>query len=162
MAARDQSRAEAFAAEHGIGGVSSDYAALIAADDVDVVYNPLPMSLHAEWTIAALRAGKHVLCEKSLAANAAEAAEMVRVAAETGQILGEAVHYRYHPLFDRVLALMAAGVIGDLERVVAIFSIRNRPTRHSLGLRHGRRIAHGSRLLFGPSGLAQSPAKNQR
>lgn len=123
VAARDQSRAEAFAAEHGIGGVSSDYAALIAADDVDVVYNPLPMSLHAEWTIAALRAGKHVLCEKSLAANAAEAEEMVRVAAETGQILGEAVHYRYHPLFDRVLALMAAGVIGDLERVAAIFSI---------------------------------------
>ncbi len=123
VAARDTARAEAFAAEHGVGGVSDDYDALLAADDVDVVYNPLPMHLHAEWTIKALRAGKHVLCEKPFASNADEAREMVRVAEETGMVLGEAFHHRYHPLFVRLLDLVAAGTIGDVTRVEASFNI---------------------------------------
>jgi len=123
VAARDSARAEAFATENGIPNVSPSYEALIQADDVDVVYNPLPMSLHAEWTIAALRAGKHVLCEKPLAANATEASEMVAAAQETGQILGEAFHYWYHPLWARVLKLVRSGTIGSLERIEGRFNI---------------------------------------
>ncbi|MEM7340677.1 MAG: Gfo/Idh/MocA family oxidoreductase [Actinomycetota bacterium] len=123
VAARDRSRAQAFAAEHGIAGVADDYQALVEADDVDVVYNPLPMSLHAEWTIAALRAGKHVFCEKPFAANATEAQEMVRVADEEGLVLGEAFHYRYHPLFGRLLDEVQSGRIGDLRRLDASFCV---------------------------------------
>lgn len=123
VAARDRARAEAFAAEHGIGAVADSYREVVEADDVDIVYNPLPMSLHAEWTIAALRAGKHVLCEKPFASNATEAAEMVRVAAEEGRILGEAFHYYYHPFFRRILDEVASGRIGTLERIDGVFSV---------------------------------------
>jgi predicted dehydrogenase len=121
VAARDPERARAFADQHGIPAICSSYGELIESDDVDVVYNPLPMSLHAEWTIAALRAGKHVLCEKPFASNAAEAAEMVRVAEETGLVLGEAFHYRYHPMFVRILDEVASGRLGRLERVDGVF-----------------------------------------
>ena len=123
VAARDRSRAESFAAEHRIAAVSDSYAELVAADDVDVVYNPLPMSLHAEWTIAALRAGKDVLCEKPFASNAEEAAEMVRVSEVEGRVLGEAFHYWYHPMFQRILAEVASGRIGQLERLEGIFTV---------------------------------------
>lgn len=123
VAARDRSRAEAFAAEHGIAGVSDSYAEVIEADDVDVVYNPLPMSLHAEWTIAALRAGKDVFCEKPFASNATEAAEMVRVAEEEGRVLAEAFHYRYHPMFIRILDEVTSGRIGTIERIEAVFDV---------------------------------------
>ncbi len=123
VAARDRGRAEAFAAEHGIGAVSDDYRAVVEADDVDVVYNPLPMSHHAHWTIAALRAGKHVFCEKPFAANAEEAAEMVRVADETGLVLGEAFHYRYHPLFARILDEVHSGRLGTLRHLDARFEV---------------------------------------
>lgn len=116
VAARDRSRAEAFAEQHDIAEVSDDYQALVESDDVDVVYNPLPIHLHKDWTIAALRAGKHVLCEKPFASNAAEAAEMVAVAEETGLILGEAFHHWYHPLFQRTLQLIREGVIGEVVR----------------------------------------------
>ena len=121
VAARDRSRAEAFAAEHGIPAVSDSYAEVIAADDVDIVYNPLPMSLHATWTIAALRAGKDVFCEKPFASNAVEAAEMVQVAEAEGRVLGEAFHYRYHPLFERLLDEVASDRIGAIERIEATF-----------------------------------------
>jgi predicted dehydrogenase len=123
VAARDRSRAEAFASEHGIAGVSASYDELIHSEDVDVVYNPLPMSLHAEWTIAALDAGKHVLCEKPLAANADEAMAMVRAARQSGMILGEAFHYWYHPLWARVLKLVHSGTVGTVEHVEARFNI---------------------------------------
>ena len=106
VAARDRSRAEAFAAEHSIGRVDDDYQALIDDPDIDAVYNPLPMSLHHPWTIAALRAGKHVLCEKPFAANADEAAEMVTVAEEENRVLVEAFHWRYHPLADRLVEVV--------------------------------------------------------
>lgn len=123
VAARDRRRAEDFAAQHGVANVSDSYDEVIGADDVDVVYNPLPMNLHAEWTIAALRAGKHVLCEKPFASNATEAAEMVRVAEETGQILGEAFHHLYHPLWRRIFDLLDAGTIGTVTRAEGYFNI---------------------------------------
>ena len=123
VAARDRGRAEAFASANDIPAVSDSYQALIEADDVDVVYNPLPMHLHAEWTIAALRAGKHVLCEKPFASNAAEASEMVRVADETGMILGEAFHHWYHPMFQRIIELIRLGTIGRVTRAEGYFNI---------------------------------------
>lgn len=123
VAARDRSRAEAFAQEHGIANVSDSYAEVIEADDVDVVYNPLPMNLHAEWTIAALRAGKDVFCEKPFASNAAEAQEMVRVANEEGRVLCEAFHHWYHPMYQRVLDVVRSGVIGQVTRAEGYFNI---------------------------------------
>lgn len=123
IAARDMSRAEEFAAENGIAGVSASYDELINADDVDVVYNPLPMNLHHEWTIKALRAGKDVLCEKPFASNAEEAVEMVAVAKEEGRLLGEAFHHWYHPFFQRILEVVRSGVIGTVERAEGYFNI---------------------------------------
>jgi predicted dehydrogenase len=80
IAARDRARAEKFATKHGIANVFDDYDSLINSPDVDAIYNPLPNGLHAQWTIAALEAGKHVLCEKPLTANATEAEQLAAVA----------------------------------------------------------------------------------
>lgn len=123
VAARDVSRAEVFAQDNGIDGVSASYDDLITADDVDVVYNPLPMNLHHEWTIKALRAGKDVLCEKPFASNAAEATEMVAVAAAEGRVLGEAFHHRHHPMFQRIVDVIESGVIGTVTRAEGYFNI---------------------------------------
>jgi predicted dehydrogenase len=123
VAARDRSRAERFAREHGIARVAADYAAVIGDPEIDAVYNPLPMSLHAEWTMAALRAGKHVLCEKPFAANAREARDMVETAEATGLVLAEAFHYRFHPVFERVLAIVHSGRLGRLRRVKGHFAV---------------------------------------
>src|SRR5215468_471852 len=77
VAARDPARARAFAAKHGIGRVADTYDALLADPEIDAIYNPLPNGLHAQWSIKAMEAGKHVLCEKPLASNADEAGTMV-------------------------------------------------------------------------------------
>ena len=123
VAARDSARAHEFAKANGIPRVLATYDELIADPECDVIYNPLPNSLHCEWSIRALRAGKHVFCEKPMASNADEAARMAQVADETGLLLVEAFHYRYHPLADRVRALIAGGAIGKLQRVEANFSV---------------------------------------
>jgi predicted dehydrogenase len=123
IAARDPARAGAFAREHGIARVDESYEALIRNPDIDAVYNPLPASLHAEWTLAALECGKHVLCEKPFAANAAEAERMVAAAKASDLVLLEAFHYRYHPLADRILEVIASGVLGDLRELEAAFCI---------------------------------------
>jgi predicted dehydrogenase len=119
VAARDASRAQAFAAKHGIARVHDSYAALIADPDLDAVYNPLPNGLHGKWTRAALAAGKHVLCEKPFTANAAEAREIAELAAKSDRVVMEAFHYRYHPLALRVEEIIASGELGNLERVEA-------------------------------------------
>jgi predicted dehydrogenase len=94
---------------------------MLADHDIDAIYNPLPNSLHAEWTIKALKAGKHVLCEKPFASNAQEAEEMARVARETGLVLSEAFAYRYHPLTARVKEILASGEIGMVQHIDAQF-----------------------------------------
>jgi predicted dehydrogenase len=119
VAARDASRAQAFAAKHGIARVHESYEALIAAPDLDAVYNPLPNGLHGRWTRAALAAGKHVLCEKPFTANAAEAREIAELAAKSDRVVMEAFHYRYHPLALRIEQIIASGELGRLERVEA-------------------------------------------
>ena len=119
VAARDASRARAFAAKHGIARVHDSYEALIADPDLDAVYIPLPNSLHGRWTRAALAAGKHVLCEKPFTANAAEAREIAELAAKSDRVVMEAFHYRYHPLTLRVEQIIASGELGKLQRVEA-------------------------------------------
>lgn len=123
VAAREPERARAFARKHGLPRGVDSYDALVNDPEIDAVYNPLPNSLHYEWTIKALRAGKHVLCEKPLAANAREAEEMTRVAAETGRVLMEAFHYRYHPLARRVQEILASGELGAVRELEAYFFI---------------------------------------
>ncbi|WNG29933.1 Gfo/Idh/MocA family oxidoreductase [Cystobacter fuscus] len=117
VAARDATRAHEFARRHGIPKVHTGYQALLDDPEVDAIYNPLPNSLHAEWTIRALDAGKHVLCEKPLASNADEAVRMAEAARRNGRVLMEAFHYRFHPLMARVLEVLRAGEIGRIEHV---------------------------------------------
>jgi predicted dehydrogenase len=107
VAARDKSRAEAFALRHGLPAAYGSYEELLADPDVDAVYNPLPNSLHGPWTLRAIAAGKHVLCEKPFASNAAEAARVADAAAASGLVVMEAMHYRYHPLVQRLRELAA-------------------------------------------------------
>ena len=117
VAARDRARADAFASKHGIPRVHDTYTDLIADPDVDAIYNPLPNGLHAEWTIAALEAGKHVLCEKPFTANTKEAEDVAAVASRTGLVVMEAFHYRYHPLAQRMRDIVDSGELGATRRV---------------------------------------------
>jgi predicted dehydrogenase len=117
VAARDRSRAEEFAKKHGIPKVHDSYDALIADPDIDAIYNPLPNGLHAQWTTAALEAGKHVLCEKPFTSNTQEAEAVAAVAARTGLVVMEAFHYRYHPLAQRMRDIVDSGELGDIQRV---------------------------------------------
>jgi predicted dehydrogenase len=107
VAARDESRAEAFALRHAIPKAYGGYDEMLADPDIDAVYNPLPNSLHGPWTLQALAAGKHVLCEKPFASNAAQAQQVADAAAASGLVVMEAMHYRYHPLIQRLRDLVA-------------------------------------------------------
>ena len=107
VAARDKSRADAFALRHGIPAAYGSYEDLLADPDIDAIYNPLPNSLHGPWTLKAIAAGKHVLCEKPFASNADEAAQVADAAAASGLVVMEAMHYRYHPLTRRLSDLVA-------------------------------------------------------
>jgi predicted dehydrogenase len=117
LAARDPARARLFASRHGIPTVHDSYAALIADAQIDAVYNPLPNGLHGRWTLAALEAGKHVLCEKPFTANAEEAAAVAAVARRTGLVTMEAFHYRYHALVRRMLEIIASGELGEVRHI---------------------------------------------
>ena len=112
VAARDRARAEKFATKHGIATVHDSYDALLVDPEIDAVYNPLPNSLHAEWTLRALDAGKHVLCEKPFTSNAQEAQRVHQAAEQSGRVVMEAFHYRYHPLAQRLRDLVASGELG--------------------------------------------------
>jgi predicted dehydrogenase len=123
LAARDPERARRFAARHGVPRVHESYEALLADPELDAVYNPLPNSHHCEWTIRALEAGKHVLCEKPLAANAEEAARMGAAAERAGRVLMEAFHWRYHPLAARMREIVGSGELGAVRHVEARFCV---------------------------------------
>jgi predicted dehydrogenase len=117
VAARDPERARAFANKHGIPRVFDSYDALLADPELDAVYNPLPNSLHAEWTMRALEAGKHVLCEKPFTSNATEAEKVAAAAEGSGLVVMEAFHYRYHPLAARMREIVTGGELGQIRRV---------------------------------------------
>jgi predicted dehydrogenase len=117
VAARDRQRAEAFAKRHDIPRVHAGYDDLIADPEVDAIYNPLPNSLHAPWTLAAIAAGKHVLCEKPFTANAKEADQVAAAARGSGLVVMEAFHYRYHPLADRMREVVESGELGTIRHI---------------------------------------------
>jgi predicted dehydrogenase len=125
IASRDAARAGAAATEAGIPRVHGSYTSLLADPEVDAVYIPLPNHLHAEWAIAATRAGKHVLCEKPLALTSADAERMVEAADESGVLLMEAFMYRLHPSWVAVRELVTSGRIGRLMAVQSWFSYFN-------------------------------------
>jgi predicted dehydrogenase len=125
IASRDGARARAVADRLGIPNAHGSYEALLADPDVDAVYLPLPNHLHAEWTIAAARAGKHVLCEKPMATTADDAARMVEACHAAGIVFMEAFMYRLHPSWVAVRELVASERIGRLMAVQAWFSYFN-------------------------------------
>ena len=126
IASRDQARADAAAKQLGIPSAHGSYAALLADPNVDAVYNPLPNHGHVPWSIRAIQAGKHVLCEKPIALTSAEAGELIAVAKQHPQIkVMEAFMYRHHPQWIRAKQIVAEGGIGALRTVHSFFSYYN-------------------------------------
>lgn len=121
VASRNSKRAADYARSNDIPGIAVDYAALVTDPEVDLVYVALPPSEHSRWTIAALEAGKHVLCEKPFAVNAAEAMRMVDTATTHERMLIEAWHYRFHPFMHRIEEVVRSGILGTTRHARAVF-----------------------------------------
>jgi predicted dehydrogenase len=121
VASRDPARGHEFAAATGIDRVHAGYQALLEDPDIDAVYLPLPNGLHADWTMAALRAGKPVLCEKPLCGTVAETEEVLGVARKTGTLLWEAMAFPFHPQLQELRRLITAGAIGELREIQSTF-----------------------------------------
>lgn len=117
VAARDKARADAFALQHAIPVAYGSYGELLADPSIDAVYIPLPNALHAPWTLRAIEAGKHVLCEKPFTSNLAEAEEVLSEAHASGLVVMEAMHYQYHPLVQRFATMIRDGAIGEPRHV---------------------------------------------
>ena len=124
IASRDPNRADEAAGSLGIARAYGSYEALLADPDIEAIYNPLPNNLHVEWTIAALQAGKHVLCEKPLGMTAADARRLEGVRPDL--VLMEAFMVRFHPQWLRVRELVRSGRIGEPRAVQVFFSYTNR------------------------------------
>jgi D-xylose 1-dehydrogenase (NADP+, D-xylono-1,5-lactone-forming) len=122
VASRSISTAEAYAREWKIPRAHGSYEALLADPEIDVIYNSLPNHLHAEWTIKALHAGKHVLCEKPFALTLAEVDAMSQAARETGKVLEEAFMYRHHAQTLKVKEIVDSGVLGQLQLIKGAFT----------------------------------------
>jgi xylose dehydrogenase (NAD/NADP) len=122
VVSRDQHRAEKYARKWGIPRAFGSYEALLDDPDVEAVYNSLPNSMHVEWSIRALEAGKHVLCEKPLSRRTADVERAFDVAERAGLVLSEAFMYRHHPQTRRLRELIDGGAIGTLQAVRAAFS----------------------------------------
>ena len=122
VASRDAARAEAYAREHGIPRAHGSYEALLADEGVDAVYVPLPNSMHVEWSIRALEAGKHVLCEKPMSRHPSDVERAFDVADREGLVLTEAFMYRHNPQTARLKELVESGEIGELRVIRAAFS----------------------------------------
>jgi predicted dehydrogenase len=149
IASRDAARAKAAAAELGIPRAWGAYEALIEDPEVDAIYNPLPNHLHAPWTIRALEAGKHVLCEKPIALNAEEARAIQAAAAANGRIAAEAFMVRFHPQWRRVREMVEQGRLGRVRAVHAWFSY---PSPAEGNYRHD--AAAGGGVLYDIGGYA--------
>src|SRR5687768_4333668 len=144
VAARSTERAKAFADKHGIARVHGSYEDLLADPAVDAVYNPLPNGLHGKWTLAALAAGKHVLCEKPFTANADEAAAVADAVRASGLVVMEAFHFRYHPLALRLPEVVAE--LGELRHVDARLCF---PLPRFDDIRYSRALAGGALMDAG-------------
>ncbi|HEY2051968.1 MAG TPA: Gfo/Idh/MocA family oxidoreductase [Caulobacteraceae bacterium] len=147
VAARDPDRARAYAQTHGVAVAAADYGELIHRDDVDVVYNGLPPAGHAEWSIAALEAGKAVLCEKPFARDASDARAMVEAATRAGRPLLEAFHNRFHRVMREAESLVRQQRLGRIIRASANFEV---PIARTLGeLRWSREQGGGALMDLG-------------
>jgi xylose dehydrogenase (NAD/NADP) len=122
VASRDQARAADYAAKHGIPRAYGGYDALLADPDVEAVYISLPNGLHGEWSIKALEAGKHVLCEKPLSRRPEEVERAFEIAGDAGLVLMEAFMYRHHPQTRALAETVATGGIGELRQLRTRFS----------------------------------------
>ena len=142
IASRDLDRARAAAEEMGIPRAYGSYDELLADDDVQAVYNPLPLSMHAPWTIRAAEAGKHVLCEKPIATDAAEAQAVVDRCKELGVVLMEAFQYRFAERNLRARKIVQSGRLGTPRVVKASFNV-NRP-RDPDNIRNQKELAGGA------------------
>ncbi len=130
IASRDQGRAEDAASRLGIGAAYGSYGALLEARDIDAVYNPLPNHLHMPWSIEAMMAGKHVLCEKPVTLTTAECRRMIEVRDQTGVVAGEAFMVHSHPQWLRAREIARSGEIGELRAIQGFFSYDNRDPRN--------------------------------
>ena len=126
VASRDGSRAEQYAREQGIPRAHDSYEALLADPEVEAVYIPLPNSLHVDWSVRALEAGKHVLCEKPLSRHVSEVERAFDVAQRQGRLLMEAFMYRHNPQTRRVVELVQEGAVGRLRLIRGTFSFNAR------------------------------------
>lgn len=124
IGSRTLDNARAFAEKHRIANAHASYEDVIDDPDVDAIYNNLPNAMHHEWTIKALAAGKHVLCEKPIATNAMQAEEMFAAAGRYGRVLVEAFMYRSHPMIKEIVRKVREGVIGEVGLIRASFSFK--------------------------------------
>src|SRR6478752_7358527 len=159
VAARDMARAEAYALRHGLEKAYGSYEELLADPDIDAVYNPLPNSLHGPWTLQAIAAGKHVLCEKPFASNADEAAQVAEVASASGLVVMEAMHYRYHPLIQRLTEVVdELGPVRHIQAWTSFAIVNPGDIRYDYSLAGGAMMDGGCyaidclRLLGGDEG----------
>ena len=135
IASRDLGRARAAADKLGIERAFGSYEELLADREIEAVYNPLPNELHVPWTLKALAAGKHVLCEKPIALDAEEARSLIEARDRSGKLVAEAFMVRYHPQWRRAKELAGSGAVGDVRAIQTFFSyrlldpenVRNRP-----------------------------------
>jgi predicted dehydrogenase len=146
VASRELARAEEYAREHGIERAYGSYEDLLAEPDIEAVYISLPNSLHVEWSIKALEAGKHVLCEKPLSRRAEDVERAFDAADRAGRILMEAFMYRHNPQTRRLEELVAEGAVGRLQLIHAVFSF---PLRDSANVRLSADLDGGSLMDVG-------------
>ena len=122
IASRDEATARRVAGELGIGTAYGSYEALLADPTIEAIYNPLPNHLHVAWTIKALEAGKHVLCEKPVALDAAQAQLVGEACARTGRLAAEAFMVRHHPQWQKALEIAQSGHLGEVRAIQTLFS----------------------------------------
>ena len=130
VASRDRARAESYASEWAIPRATVGYQTMLDDSSIDAVYIPLPNTQHVEWTLAAIAAGKHVLCEKPLALDPADVDRIAAAAAANQVVVEEGFMYRHEPLTARVMSLIAGGAIGSIRAVVSGFTFALDPAHN--------------------------------
>ncbi len=146
VAARDAARAQKFADKHAVEKVHDGYQAVVDDPEIDAIYVPLAIGMHYKWTDRALRAGKHVLCEKPITGNADEAEQLANLAESNGLVLMEALHWRYHALAARMKEIMASGELGHIKHIEAHLCI---PVLSRSDKRFDYRMAGGATMDVG-------------
>lgn len=171
VAARNTDRALPYALKHRIPHVRESYDALLDDPEITAVYIPLPASTHARWTLAAIDAGKHVLCEKPFTANAAEAQQVADAASASPVVVMEAYHSGHHPLLQRLRDIITSGTVGEIISAKATFAVAIPPGKD---IRWNAELGGGSLLdvgyypvrllrdLFGEPTVLQAHAKIRR